>query len=135
MDLKMDGNASKKEVFEAIEKYLLSEGFNIIDSDESRPWGGFYVIDEKQSNKFIKLFLNDVKEAQQNGSGKISPKILIVENGKRLSWQYHHRRSEVWKVIYGTAGVVISNTDEERPLQAKSKGDVIVLGEGERHRL
>lgn len=135
MKLDINTDSSKKEVFTSVKNYLLSEGFNIVDSDESRPWGGFYVIDESQSEKFIQLFLNDVKEAQDTPSGKISPKILIVENGKRLSWQYHHRRSEVWKVIYGEAGVVISDTNEETPLQNKSTGDVIVLKKGERHRL
>ena len=60
---------------------------------------------------------------------------MIVEKDKRLSWQYHHRRSEVWKVINGKAGVVISDTNEEKPIQVKSAGDVIILNEGERHRL
>jgi mannose-6-phosphate isomerase-like protein (cupin superfamily) len=135
MKLDISADSSKGHVFKAIKEYLLTEGFNIVDSDESRPWGGFFVIDEKQSKKFIQLFLNDVKEAQETPSGKVSPKILIVENDKRLSWQYHHRRSEVWKVIYGDAGVVISDTNEETPLQIKSTGDVIVLKKGKRHRL
>ena len=135
MDLKLNKNASKKDVFDSIREYLLSEGLNIINSDKTRPWGGFFVIDEDQSKKFIELFLNNVKEAQNDSPGKISPKILVVEKDKRLSWQYHHRRSEVWKVIYGEAGVITSDTDDETPLQVKSTGDVIVLKEGERHRL
>ena len=135
MKLDINADSSKDHVFKAIKEYLLTEGFNILDSDESRPWGGFFVIDETQSKKFIQLFLNHVKEAQDAPSGKVSPKILIVEKGKRLSWQYHHRRSEVWKVIYGDAGVVISDTNEQTPVQIKSTGDVIVLKKGERHRL
>lgn len=135
MVLNVNANSSKKEVFDSVSEYLNAEGFNIINSDQTRPWGGFYVIDESQSEKFIRLFLNNVKEAKGNATGKISPKILIVEKGKRLSWQYHHRRSEVWKVISGKAGVVISDTDEETPLQEKNTGDVIILKEGERHRL
>lgn len=135
MVLKVNPNSSKKEVFNSVSEYLNAEGFNIINSDQTRPWGGFYVIDESQSEKFIRLFLSNVKEAKGNATGKISPKILIVEKGKRLSWQYHHRRSEVWKVISGKAGVVISDTNEENPLQEKTTGDVIILKEGERHRL
>lgn len=135
MNLKLESNISKSEVFEQVREELEKGGFNIVDQDQSRPWGGFYVIDESQSEKFIQTFLNNVPEAKQNGPGKISPKILIVESAKRLSWQYHHRRAEVWKVIGGKAGVVISDDDEQTPLQKKTVGDIIVLKQGERHRL
>ena len=135
MNINLNSNPGKQEVFEQVKKELESNGFKVINYDDTRPWGGFYVIDEGQAQKFIEHFLNDVPQAHQNQSGKISPKILIVESGKRLSWQYHHRRSEVWKVIGGEAGVIISDTDEQTPLQTKVKGDVIVLKQGERHRL
>ncbi|HSV09188.1 MAG TPA: hypothetical protein VLI68_00370, partial [Hanamia sp.] len=52
-----------------------------------------------------------------------------------LSWQYHHRRAELWKVIYGEVGIITSETDEERDIQTKKEGDIIVLKKGERHRL
>ncbi|MEO6814814.1 MAG: hypothetical protein ABI172_12855 [Ginsengibacter sp.] len=135
MELKLTPDAGKQKVFNEVKLFLEKNDFKIIDCDESRPWGGFYVIDEHQSKKFINLFFSDVSEANQSSIGKISPKILIVESGKRLSWQYHHRRSEVWKVIAGEAAVVISDTDEPTPLQTKIKGDVIILKQGERHRL
>lgn len=135
MELNLEANTSKKELFNQVKNQLESNGFNIVDSDDSRPWGGFYVIDESQSQKFIDHFLNNVPQAKDKSSGKISPKILIVESGKRLSWQYHHRRAEVWKVIAGEVGVIISDTDEQSPLQTKSKGNIIILKQGERHRL
>jgi len=47
---------------------------------------------------------------------KLSPKILIVAPIKRLSWQYHHRRAEIWRVIQGQVGVVRSITDSETEL-------------------
>lgn len=135
MILKITNNTPKKDVFDQVKLFLESQGFEIVDSDETRPWGGFFVINESQSSKFIDLFLSDVPEATQKGFGKISPKFLIVESNKRLSWQYHHRRSEVWKVIYGEAGVIISDTDKQSDVQAKRKDDVIILRQGERHRL
>lgn len=135
MELNLESNTSKKEVFDQVRSELELNGFTIVDSDDSRPWGGFYVIDETQSQKFIQHFLTGVPQAHENKYGKISPKILIVESGKRLSWQYHHRRAEVWKVIGGQAGVIISDTDEQAPLQTRVKGDVIILKQGERHRI
>ena len=135
MQLNFPKTSTKKEVFQKVESFLDTKGFNIIAQDQSRPWGGFFVIDEDQSTKFIDTFLKGIPEAQSQSIGKISPKILVVEPGKRLSWQYHHRRSEVWKVIYGEAGVVTSDTDKEHPMQKKQLNDVIILKKGERHRL
>jgi hypothetical protein len=71
-----DANLEKKTVFEEVKRYLETNGFVIVNSDQNRPWGGFYVIDEQQSQKFIDFFFRGVEES---ASGKISPKILIVE--------------------------------------------------------
>ena len=60
---------------------------------------------------------------------------MVVAPEKRLSWQYHHRRAEIWKLIGGIAGVVISNTDEQKEPQQLNIGDIIQLKQGERHRL
>ena len=68
-------------------------------------------------------------------SGKLSPKILIVAPNKRLSWQYHHRRAEIWKLIGGVAGVITSDTDEEKEITLLNIGDIIQLKQGQRHRL
>lgn len=135
MQLNFSKNSTKKEVFQQVESFLDNKGFTIVTQDQSRPWGGFFVIDEDQSSQFIETFLKDIPEAKSQSIGKISPKILVVEPGKRLSWQYHHRRSEVWKVIYGEAGVVTSDTDTENAMQTKQLNDVIILKKGERHRL
>ena len=59
----------------------------------------------------------------------------MVAPEKRLSWQYHFRRAEIWKLIGGVASVVTSNTDEEKDLAELKIGDIIQLKQGERHRL
>ena len=122
-------------MFETVQKYLDKQGFVIINSDESRPWGGFFVIDEQQSQKFIDFFFSDVEDSKKQNTGKISPKILIVEKDKRLSWQYHYRRSELWKVIGGEVGVIQSENDDESDIRVKKINDIITLKQGERHRL
>jgi mannose-6-phosphate isomerase-like protein (cupin superfamily) len=54
---------------------------------------------------------------------------------KRLSWQYHFRREEVWKLVAGASEIVRSNTDEQtNPLEMKI-GELVILDKGERHRL
>ncbi|HEY1025584.1 MAG TPA: phosphoheptose isomerase [Sphingobacteriaceae bacterium] len=125
---------SKSKLFTEIESKLTGKGFNIDKQDQSRPWGGFFVIDESQAQEFADEYFN-VSADELRISGKLSPKILVVSPGKRLSWQYHHRRAEIWRVVEGEVGVVTSNTDEEGALKKYQPGELIRLKQGERHRL
>ncbi|MBS1736548.1 MAG: phosphoheptose isomerase [Bacteroidetes bacterium] len=131
----LPASTSRDEVFKIVESFLTQNGFLVATKDKSRPWGGFFVIDESQSKKFVEFFFSEIKEAHKSLEHKISPKILIVEKEKRLSWQYHKRRSEIWKVISGEVGVVASDTDREGDLKIKKLNDTVILACGERHRL
>ena len=133
--LQFPSTSLREEVFSSIENYLADAGFTVVSKDFTRPWGGFFVLDETQVPSFIETFFPHLSLADFEGFDKLSPKILIVAPEKRLSWQYHHRRAEIWKVIGGEAGVVISDTDEETSVTPLSVGTVIHLNQGERHRL
>ena len=122
-------------IFETIHKELVGHSFEIVASDNNRPWGGFFVIAEAQAQNFADAYFEGLDVTTLKISGQLSPKILIVAPEKRLSWQYHHRRAEIWRVIKGQAGVVTSDTDEEGALQVLNVGDTITLQQGERHRL
>ena len=50
----------------------------------TRPWGGFFVIDENQAQQFSNTFFDGISVQELKISGKLSPKILIVEPGKRF---------------------------------------------------
>lgn len=125
----------KLAVFSEVENYLATCNLKITDQDASRPWGGFFVIAEQQAQLFAKLFFPEVELSSLRISGKLSPKILIVQPGKRLSWQYHHRRAEIWRVIWGKVSVVTSATDAEEQRGELSEGESIRLAQGQRHRL
>lgn len=131
----LSASTEKSEIFDQVEQFITKQGFSIVAKDQSRPWGGFFVIDEAQSASFIETFFSHLSIADFEGYNKLSPKILVVAPEKRLSWQYHHRRAEIWKVIGGKAGVVVSDTDEETPLRVLELDTVISLNQGERHRL
>lgn len=122
-------------VFENVEEFINSQGFEVVAKDHARPWGGFFVLNESQAPKFIETFFPHLSLKDFEGYEKLSPKVLVVAPGKRLSWQYHHRRAEIWKVIGGDAGIVISDNDAETELQKLPLGTVINLKQGERHRL
>lgn len=126
---------SKEEIFSEVAAVLAEHGFRVEQQDQTRPWGGFFVIDESQAQAFANTYFNGIDVRDLQIAGKLSPKILVVAPNKRLSWQYHHRRAEIWQVIKGTVGVVTSDTDEEHVLKLLKPGDVIRLNQGERHRL
>lgn len=113
----------------------LLKNFTIVASDLSRPWGGFYVIDETEAQAFADAFFEGLDVNTLTIGGKLSPKLLVVAAGQRLSWQYHNRRAEIWKVVQGTVGVVRSANDDEGELVNFTEGQTIKLAQGERHRL
>jgi mannose-6-phosphate isomerase len=127
--------APRTQIFETIAAYLKGEGFTIADQDFNRPWGGFFVLEESNAPAFAAKYFSEVDFGTLNLSGKLSPKILIVDSNKRLSWQYHFRRAEIWKLIAGTAGVAISETDEQGSVKKLSMGEIVRLPKGQRHRL
>lgn len=125
----------KEEVFALAEKLMKQLGFHVIKEDRDRPWGGFLVIDEVQAQTFAHQFFPEEDFETLKISEKLSPKILLVAPNKRLSWQYHFRRAEIWKCIDGEIAVATSLTDEESEIKHLKEGDKIKLQQGERHRL
>lgn len=133
--MNFDKNTTKEDVFSSIRNFIDSLGFSIEKEDMSRPWGGFFVLDENQAGNFIKEFFPTLSADDFIEGQKLSPKILVVAPNKRLSWQYHFRRAEIWRVIGGNAAIVISDTDEETEQKQLPLGTLISLKQGERHRL
>jgi mannose-6-phosphate isomerase-like protein (cupin superfamily) len=124
-----------KEQFSRIFAKLAEQGLHIVTSDEYRPWGGFIVIDENQAQEFADFYFDGMDVSGLRVAGMLSPKILVVKPGARLSWQYHHRRKETWCVIEGPVGIARSMTDEQGEVQTFDSGQKVVMMQGERHRL
>ena len=76
---------------------------------EQRPWGNFFVIHEMDNYKI---------------------KRIEVDPGKRLSYQYHNSRSEVWVIINGEGKIVLN----EEIIKNK-KGDSINIPKRTKHRI
>ena len=121
--------------FQEIEKEIKSLGFEITSRDFERPWGGFLVINESQAQDFANKFFDGLNIDSLKIGGKLSPKILIVNPNSKLSWQYHHRRAEIWRVYKGRVGVSKSMDNNEQPMVILNERDQIKLKQGERHRL
>jgi mannose-6-phosphate isomerase len=121
--------------FTEIAEILSEQKLTVVSSDFTRPWGGFFVIDENQAQEFANLYFDGLDVSGLRVSGKLSPKILLVKPEARLSWQYHHRRKETWRVVNGPVGIARSLTDEQGPVKIFETGNKVVMEKGERHRL
>ncbi len=71
---------------------------------ENRPWGNF---------------------VQFTKNEQTTVKILTINKGEELSLQYHNKRKEFWKVIYGNPQItigeekIIANVGDEFEIQEK----------------
>ena len=121
--------------FNTVQAEIESYGFTVADKDFTRPWGGFLVINEDEAQAFANEFFDGIDVETLRIEGKLSPKILIVKPEARLSWQYHHRRAEIWQVFRGIVGIIRSDDDKEGDLIEFEEGTQVKLAQGERHRL
>jgi mannose-6-phosphate isomerase len=126
---------NKITAFDKAAEILAELNLSIIDKNINKPWGGFYVIDETQAAIFAQHFFPEEDFELLKITERLSPKLLIVAPGKRLSWQYHHRRAEIWRCIVGKVSVATSHTDIQKDTRIINLGDKIKLQKGERHRL
>jgi mannose-6-phosphate isomerase len=124
----------KLHVFQQAAKILLDKSFRLIDVDAERPWGFFLSADENQAEEFIKQFYSGADLKDLDPSLPLRPKFLGIAPGKRLSWQYHHRRSEIWRPIAGSFNLVLSDTDQETAPKLVRAGEVVTIPKGTRHR-
>lgn len=131
----MENFTKDQSVFTNMEQQLIAKGYRIAGSDKNRPWGGFFLLEEEQALDFIQEYFPEISAEDTVREGKVSPKILMVAPQQRLSWQYHHRRKERWKVLEGPVAVAQSQTDEQPAPLEYPAGATIVLAQGERHRL
>ncbi|HET9850443.1 MAG TPA: hypothetical protein VFP35_02350 [Candidatus Saccharimonadales bacterium] len=125
---------NKTEVFQQAAAILLKKDFKFIDIDITRPWGFFLSVDESQAPQFIKEFYAGVDLADIKKGLPLRPKFLGIAPGQRLSWQYHHRRSEIWRTLAGSYDLVTSKTDKEEPPERVNEGEVVSIAQGTRHR-
>ena len=124
-----------KERYKKIQQEIESYGFTVVAKDFERPWGAFLVIKEEEAQDFANRFFDGIDVNTLRVEGKLSPKILIIKPGVRLSWQYHHRRAEIWQVYQSEVGIVRSDNNLEGELVRFKGGDQVRLAQGERHRL
>lgn len=122
------------EVASQAARILFTAGFKLIDFDILKPWGFYLSVDESQAQEFIDQFFFGIELKGIDALLGLRPKFLGIEPGKRLSWQYHLRRAEIWRPIAGSFNLVASHTDKETEPEIVKPGEVISIAQGKRHR-
>ncbi len=126
----------KEDIRREIKNILEHKGLIISGEDFERPWGGFFKISGDSLEKFLSVYFSDVSLPFDISKLNVSPKILVVAPGKKLSWQVHERRAELWRVVKGPVGVYTSDTDiQPEKMDIYNENDLINLKLGTRHRL
>lgn len=127
---------TKVQISSQIRKDLESKNLKISGEDFERPWGGFFKIDRKSLDDFLSIYFHGVELSFDKTRLNLSPKILVVEPGKKLSWQSHERRSELWRVVKGPVGIFTSPTDEQpNEMGVYNIDETVEMELGTRHRL
>tara|TARA_X000000950_G_scaffold23542_1_gene25249 strand:- start:311 stop:661 length:351 start_codon:yes stop_codon:yes gene_type:complete len=76
---------------------------------EDRPWGRFFILHDEPTYKL---------------------KRIEVDPGCRLSYQYHHKRSETWTIVEGTGVITLDGKDIEC-----INGQTVIIHQGVKHRI
>ena len=77
--------------------------------NEERPWGRFFVIHDQPTYKL---------------------KRIEVDPGCRLSYQYHHKRSEAWTMVEGIGTITLDGE-----IRNYKVGETIIIPQGVKHRI
>jgi len=127
---------TKNETIDNVKKWIEESGFTVAEEDLEKPWGAYFRFKDEDVDRFLELFVPEEKNISQNKEVCMSPKFLLVAPEQRLSWQYHERRSEKWKVLLGDVGVKQNySTVEPECVELLTVGQAVTLEYGDCHRL
>lgn len=131
-----EGDLPKEALATKLTASLKGAEYSVVETDFERPWGGFVKLSDSDAARFIREFFDGVDLPPTTEGATLSPKFLVVEAGKNLSWQVHKRRSELWRVLRGPVGAYRSESDEQpKKPEIFNDGEIIDLLVGTRHRL
>lgn len=129
---------NRNEVVTRILNHLSDRGHKTAKEGSYKPWGFSIKVDDSELDLFLASYFRSTFfiELRKIDPKDISPRILIVQPHRQLSWQVHSRRSEWWHTMGGPVGALLSTTDvvpsNPRILQT---GESIIVDQGIRHRL
>ncbi len=136
-NLTTDATDDKIDIMLTIVARLRERNYKIAEINIEKPWGLYIRLENSTADQFIDEFFPGLSPADArlgNPDAELSPKLLLVAAGARLSWQYHNRRAERWRFL--TEGLYVKSMTDEQPAAIAVQVDEIVqFSREERHRL
>lgn len=136
-DIPTEPSREVDDVYQDVKDAILLSGYKIAEENQEKPWGAYLRMASPQADQFVTDFFPGLTAHQARlgmKGAELSPKVLLVKPGERLSWQYHLRRAERWRFLTA-GGYHKSRSDDEGELVEASAGDVVQFVAQERHRL
>lgn len=134
----LETGVSKEAALAQVRAAIADWGYrDLFEVNEDKPWGAYYRFQAEDAPRFVEEFFPEVSYEEAclgDVSAELSPKILVVAPGQRLSWQYHDRRAERWCFLTPGAYHRGMSDDEGERLEVAA-GEVVQFVAGERHRL
>ena len=133
----IDARDDKDRVVDLLISQLKAYGYDIVEVNLDKPWGAYIRISNDYADTFIAEFfpgLDPLEARLGNTSVALSPKLLIVSPGQRLSWQYHYRRAERWRFLTSGSYNKSLNDEPGQPVDVVAD-EVVQFKAEERHRL
>ncbi|MDQ3098973.1 MAG: phosphoheptose isomerase [bacterium] len=127
--------SSVNETINHFRDILKSHYIEIDHIEYDRPWGGEIWVKNSFTKQFQSIYFSDTQFVSDDLQGPATPKLLIVKPGGRLSWQYHKRRQEIWRVVQGPIGTIMSDSNTMTDPSIFTSGSIIQIGIEMRHRL
>lgn len=135
--LDIDAEKEKYTITEKIAREIGRAGYTLAEVDDSRPWGAFFRTEDSDADRFLGEFFKGTSPIDArlgNPDAALSPKILMVEPGKRLSLQRHKRRAERWHFL--TSGLYVKGNSPDNIQEYEANpGDVVQFDARDIHRL
>ena len=118
------------------EQAIEHAGLLIKKNDPRKPWGIEIKLrgNHERAMKFLEHFFGDLPIAKTLVD-PVTPKILLIADGNRLSWHVHERKDAHLRVLHGHVGVSLSATDEEPAPRLRFPGAYVHVPPFMRHRL
>mgnify|MGYP001566290612 CR=1 FL=1 len=127
--------ASKDSVADTVRSAVTALGLTIIEEQLDKPWGVEFKISEAQAKEFLEGFFDADSLPAALVEKPAGPKVLVIEDSRRLSWHVHERKEACLCVLHGVVSVSVSMTDEELQPVLTHKDALIHVPPLIRHRL
>lgn len=132
------GHPEKQHHYQRLLEECARQGLEVDEQNSAAdcPWGGYIRLREASLDQFLDVYWSDSRcLLPDTKNQRLDPKFLLVAPHQRLSLQYHHRRSEYWRVLTGPVKVTLGRNANDLSEKTYETGQIVTIPCGHWHRL